>query len=182
MFVCGQALHLFKCSSSAKPISQSENFFHSTQETISIIFKTSYSSRSMDPFGLQGYLFEPQYSEEELKERQQQETRGISEERSLDTDVGTSCATGDTDSMSGDSDNNDGGCLCGRCRLMPNYKEQVCCSGIFAETIEESVNCICETANFSAVCLHELILQLTFVQFLRYGKKDVYEADQMTNK
>ena len=109
----------------------------------------------MDAFGLAPYLFEPNYSEEELRIREAEAKNTTSTkdlEQTEDTD--------DSDTASSTSSARHSGCLCGHCTVMPTELENVRCHEVFAERHELTEGmCVKETATVGLtlryVCIFE---------------------------
>ncbi|XP_071853192.1 P2X purinoceptor 7-like [Apostichopus japonicus] len=122
----------------------------------------------MEHFGLEGYQFEPEYTEAEM-------VNLAAEKNATDTDsVGSET---ETDTSEEDY------CLCGECEAMPSEKENVCCHSVFRQHELDFGACITEDPNFAAVCLQKLVLELAFQQFLQYIKKPPLAAQaQMNNR
>ncbi|XP_071852673.1 P2X purinoceptor 7-like [Apostichopus japonicus] len=132
----------------------------------------------MEAFGLEAYFFEPEYSEEELRHRE--------EELSKDSQSATVCDVGSNsvaDTSTSSASHCEEWCLCALCSPLESEKERVCCHGLFAEKAVLNVGeCLTNSPEFSQICLQPVNLELCFVNFLRYKKKDPTAAENMTNR
>ncbi|KAJ8037311.1 hypothetical protein HOLleu_18100 [Holothuria leucospilota] len=122
----------------------------------------------MGAFGLEAYLFEPNYFEElRIREAEAKNTTSTK-------DLAQTENTDDSDTASSTSSARDSEewCLCGHCTVMPTKLENVCCHKVFAERhkLTEGM-CLKETEEFS-VAYHQFTLELAFAQFLRYKRQN----------
>ncbi|KAJ8049967.1 hypothetical protein HOLleu_02955 [Holothuria leucospilota] len=132
----------------------------------------------MDAFGLESYLFEPEYSEEELRHRENERSK---QAEAITVDVDSDSDTANTSTSS--TSDIESWCICACCSARGNERERVCCHGLFADKMSLNMGeCVTNNPAFSQICLQPFSLELCFVQFLRYRKKDPKAAENMTNR
>ncbi|KAJ8050067.1 hypothetical protein HOLleu_03118 [Holothuria leucospilota] len=115
----------------------------------------------MEAFGLEPYLFEPEYTEDELRqidaEAERQEGEGLT--LHLGQGTNTASANNNVGSSELDSDGDERFCICGYCREMVTEKEKVCCKQSGAS---ENDSCLSQRDDFKLVCLQDVILQVAY--------------------
>ncbi|PIK40867.1 hypothetical protein BSL78_22297 [Apostichopus japonicus] len=76
-------------------------------------------------------------------------------------------------------------CLCALCSPLESDKGRVCCYGLFAEkALFNAGECLTNRPEFSQIFLQPVHLELCFVNFLRYKKKNPFPtaAETITNR
>ena len=120
-----------------------------------------------------GYVCEPEYSVEELK------NKGIIVE--VDDEEASSESENELDSSRLE---NIHWCTCTHCSVMPSLVESQCCKEL-ANLLESKLNkvaaCITEHEEFETLCLNKIVLNTAFIQFRIY-KKNFKLVKEMNNK
>lgn len=99
-------------------------------------------------YGARPYLYEPEYTEEELRERDEREAR----ERQLAEDAAAAIANTDLNSATQPRTSRNWWCTCQRCKLMPAEEECLCCRewDLLRGDIPDT-GCVVSTEMFSAL-------------------------------
>ncbi|CAH1779227.1 unnamed protein product [Owenia fusiformis] len=129
-----------------------------------------------DTFGIQGYQFEPEYTEEELREMEVEEARLRDAEAENEIpEVLEFCICKKTDLEMG----------CDRANLLDS-KEAVCCRGeqwidLLSSKCGQEEECITNHDDFAVVILHPAVLLLAFCRFLDFKKRKGARPNSLTN-
>ena len=120
-------------------------------------------------FGLEAYILEPVFNEQELQEREanNEAENGIAgddaEEEDMEARVGNVLW-----------------CQCENCVAMPTVKECLCCNedsaNLLDKLYEGNMDCVTDHPDFEAVCLTETVLEI-----LMYALREVRGYGQLGN-
>ncbi|XP_063447171.1 uncharacterized protein LOC134726687 [Mytilus trossulus] len=137
----------------------------SSSDSESSDVSSSQSETNFDECGQFGYILEPEYTEEELQQIEAEETSRqqdiINNPRKFDTNW----------------------CSCKNCIVMPLPAECFCCHEF--TLLEENMNlgeCVTENTDFRIVCLNPVVLETSYISFLRYKRHRGRAPDVLTNR
>ena len=114
--------------------------------------------------GIEGYQLEPEYTEAEL-----QQIEDVANARRQEI-------------KQNPRKNNTNWCLCTNCVSLPLPSECLCCHefSLFEGNLESGA-CITDNADFRLICLNRVVLQTSYVSFLRYKRYRGRAPDELTN-
>jgi hypothetical protein len=123
------------------------------------------SDVDFDYYGAFGYQLEPQYTEEELR---QMKEAASAQRREIENNP----RQNDTNWWS-----------CSKCFSLPLPSECLCCHefSLFDGQLEPS-DCITYNTNFRTVCLNPVVLETSYISFLRYKRHRGRAPDVLTNQ
>ena len=123
------------------------------------------SDVDFDDYGEFGYQLEPEYTEEELR---QMEEAASAQRREIENNP---------------RQNDTNWCSCSKYISLPLLSECLCCHefSLFDGQLEPS-DCITDNTNFRTVCLNPVVLETSYISFLRYKRHRGRAPDVLTNR
>ena len=123
------------------------------------------SDVDFDDYGEFGYQLEQEYTEEELR---QMEEAASAQRREIENSP---------------RQNDTNWCSCSKCISLPLPSECLCCHefSLFDGQLEPS-DCITDNTNFRTVCLNPVVLETSYISFLRYKRHRGRPPDVLTNR
>jgi hypothetical protein len=123
------------------------------------------SDVDFDDYGEFGYQLELEYTEEELR---QMEEAASAQRREIENNP---------------RQNDTNWCSCSKCISLPLPSECMCCHefSLFDGQLEPS-DCITDNTNFRTVCLNSVVLETSYISFLRYTRHRGRAPDVLTNR
>ena len=123
------------------------------------------SDVDFDDYGEFGYQLEPEYTEEE---RRQMEEAASAQRREIENNP----RQNDTNWYS-----------CSKCISLPLPSECLCCRAFSLLDCQlERSDCIIDNTNFRIVCLNPVVLETSYISFLRYKRHKGRAPDVLANR
>ena len=140
-------------------------FWHIASSTLENGLKMSSSkSEVTNEMEVEGYQFEPEFTEDEIKSQNLASSPVVSvNERGMSLDW----------------------CTCENCTILPTFNECLCCNEFdhyVTDYINSHTKCISLHPDFDTVCLNPVILETAYIIYIRYKSQRGRAPDHLNNK